>query len=829
MFKNFGKKKTVTLLCLTVLAIAGVFIYASSVGARYSTVLPMYARLNLTAPRYTVNFNLNLPEGADGEEAGTMLSQEYVYGQDPVPLKTNTYTVKTEDGQEYLFLGWAETADGDIKYKDSEPVKNITKKDGETVELYAVWGLVSLRNPDDPTKPLDTKTFTYGDEGEMKPEVVIIVANKSTPDEEVTLPADQFEVLVENNENAGNKDDTYPPTVTVTAENGKKQTYYFEIEPAVLTVTANDVTIYCDEPLPTLEVTYDGFVGDDTAAKSLAGEPSMTCKYTLNDETNGLVGIYDIEIKQGTLTNRGSKEKDNGKNYTFDFVGGKATVQDFPILAEGDTWYKGIVTKSEIKSIIFMDSYTPDGTETDSWDASAGGNGSVKGYIKGTTVIIAGNGYGAHNEEEDGIIFANANSANAFAGFSGLESITNFAMLETENDPVIPNINFNKTGPVTDVSGMFAGDVKLQSIDLSSFDTSAVTDFSHMFDGCAALTDLDLSGFDTSAAIDISYMFKGCASLDELDVTGFNTENVADMSGLFENLKALEELDLSSFKTDSDVLMADIFTGCDALYKITLGEDFYFSTKNGTNPYLPTPESGTGHITAPDGYTVDGRWYTDTSDQFVGYQCNDIPNNKAETYYAYGRNPYTTSDFSIIESGVSQDAYGQMTVDNVNPSSGNSYIVDTGIENIPKKARIQLESGKLNPDYNVYLFLEVCDTLPKEVFTWTLDSCWTIIPGLTGDNGGQIYYYVRDGKKNFSESDLLGYAESGLKIISDDQVHVVKASNVETADLAAYKGYFHGLNSAVSLKFYSYIAQAAANGYASAVNQAKEVFQNTFS
>ena len=63
-------------------------------------------------------------------------------------------------------------------------------------------------------------------------------------------------------------------------------------------------------------------------------------------------------------------------------------------LAPKTTWYMGSVDKSTITKIQIVDSYTPTGAETESWDASAAQDGSVMAYRTGTEVVVAGNGSG---------------------------------------------------------------------------------------------------------------------------------------------------------------------------------------------------------------------------------------------------------------------------------------------------------------------------------------------------------------------------------------------------------------------------------------------------
>ena len=85
-------------------------------------------------------------------------------------------------------------------------------------------------------------------------------------------------------------------------------------------------------------------------------------------------------------------------------------VKPAPTLAEGYSWYKGsMAIISTITAIEIKDSYTPSGTPTESWNADVDNSGSIKAYVEGTKLTIAGNGAGK--------IMANANSGGAFSGF----------------------------------------------------------------------------------------------------------------------------------------------------------------------------------------------------------------------------------------------------------------------------------------------------------------------------------------------------------------------------------------------------------------------------
>lgn len=70
---------------------------------------------------------------------------------------------------------------------------------------------------------------------------------------------------------------------------------------------------------------------------------------------------------------------------------------------------------------------------------------------------------------------------------------------------------------------MFSHCEKIQSIDISSFDTSLVTNMAYMFGSCSSLTSLNLSGIDTSRVTDFSGFLSWCSSLTSVDISSINT------------------------------------------------------------------------------------------------------------------------------------------------------------------------------------------------------------------------------------------------------------------------------------------------------------------
>ena len=112
-----------------------------------------------------------------------------------------------------------------------------------------------------------------------------------------------------------------------------------------------------------------------------------------------------------------------------------------PTLASKDSWFtkQSQIAKDDVVSIEFKNSYNPTGTEYYTWNASENDNIPANAYA-------IDNGSGKYriivNDNNSGLIYANANSSNTFKDFKYLESIAF-------------NTQFN-TSSVVNMSNMFA-------------------------------------------------------------------------------------------------------------------------------------------------------------------------------------------------------------------------------------------------------------------------------------------------------------------------------------------------------------------------------------
>jgi surface protein len=250
-----------------------------------------------------------------------------------------------------------------------------------------------------------------------------------------------------------------------------------------------------------------------------------------------------------------------------------------PILAAQDTWFTQGGTSVKRASITEIEivggPYTPAGTVTSSWDASAAKDGSVMAYVEGTKLTISGNGYGR--------VYANPDSTATFSStgsdyFSALTTFTNGNLLDTSK---VTNMNdmFRRAtslktvdvsnwdvSNVTSMYRTFAGNssapMSLQTLDVSRWNTGKVTTMRAMFQYCNQLTTLNVGNWETGEVTTMRNLFGGCSSLEALYLNNWETGKVSSMEQMFYGCSNLTELDLSNWDVSNVTTMNHMFTDC---------------------------------------------------------------------------------------------------------------------------------------------------------------------------------------------------------------------------------------------------------------------------
>jgi len=129
---------------------------------------------------------------------------------------------------------------------------------------------------------------------------------------------------------------------------------------------------------------------------------------------------------------------------------------------------------------------------------------------------------------------------------------------------------------ITNTARMFNGCTSLISLDLSNLKTQNDINMDYMFNDCINLINITFSkNFITNPVKNMSHMFSGCTKIETLDLSNFMTASVTDMESMFESCKKLLYLDLSNFNTAVVLSMKKMFYGCSSLIYINLNSNTY--------------------------------------------------------------------------------------------------------------------------------------------------------------------------------------------------------------------------------------------------------------
>ena len=302
--------------------------------------------------------------------------------------------------------------------------------------------------------------------------------------------------------------------------------------------------------------------------------------------------------------------------------------------------------RNRIVTVTFLDNNKIPSNAIESWNVSEDQkHGSVKAWIVQNDEDNTK--YDLYIGAKDGVI-ANPNSTRLFSDFREVTSI-NF------------NNNFD-TSNVTDMSYMFAWCTNIETIDISSFntsnviymqnmfsmydnnnftvienklsniilgdnfDTQNVTNIVQMFAGCENLTQINVENWNTSNINNISSVFAYCSSLINLDLSKWDTSKVTNMDWLFDECNNLEEVNLSNFNTENVTSMYQMFQGCHNLEKVNLCS---FNTQNVSNSismFYDTPKLKAVYVGS--GWTLES---TEENGMFAYSNISDVTKGQCET------------------------------------------------------------------------------------------------------------------------------------------------------------------------------------------------------
>ena len=141
-------------------------------------------------------------------------------------------------------------------------------------------------------------------------------------------------------------------------------------------------------------------------------------------------------------------------------------------------------------------------------------------------------------------------------------------------------------------------------------------------------------------------------------------------------------------------------------------------------------------------------------------------------------------DFVLLEHEVSGNSDGTYVTTNETVTENEYANVVPGTD-LPKDPFIEIQNGDAL-EMDAYLFVEVVAE-DMDGYTYAISDDWTLLSGVSGNNGGLVYYY---GTTGIASEGFTGPVE----ILKDNQVSVT--SNEDAISTNA------------SLDFYSYLIQA---------------------
>lgn len=385
--------------------------------------------------------------------------------------------------------------------------------------------------------------------------------------------------------------------------------------------------------------------------------------YCVMHSTNSLTGTHTIAVigcdtdthKLAIVDSAATVDKGVISWIAFEdiFVGGsvesdRILICDYnrPILAPNSTWFTQggtTIKRASITEIHIMDSYTPSGTITASWDASANKDGSITAYVEGTKLTLSGNGSGKISLNPDSkFAFSDVNKADYF---EGLSEIHNTNLLDASKATLFTNM-FDKcfalkrfdgtgwnTGNVTSLQAIFQCCTSLEELKIRDWDTGNVTLLNAFLNMSGSyrndvLKELDLSGWNVEKVTGSQMLFSYVRGLEKLCLSGWKVHSSTNFTSVFNHLEKLKELDLSGWDTTSATTMKNMILYANCLEKIIIGEKFSFDGNNITTSSniltLPTPNGN-----YVDG--ADGNWY-DVNGNAIAPSA--IPNRTFGVYYA---------------------------------------------------------------------------------------------------------------------------------------------------------------------------------------------------
>ena len=146
----------------------------------------------------------------------------------------------------------------------------------------------------------------------------------------------------------------------------------------------------------------------------------------------------------------------------------------------------------------------------------------------------------------------------------------------------------------------------LKTLEAKGWDVSNVTSlddlYRSVFNAPKQITEMDLSGWKTPNVTTMNNMFAGAENLESINLSGWNTKKVTEMGSVFNGAVSLSNLSLADWNTkDEFVDTSKMFKDVKKLERLTLGDEFRFSTLSALESPVSSKKESTGYWTREDG------------------------------------------------------------------------------------------------------------------------------------------------------------------------------------------------------------------------------------
>lgn len=151
---------------------------------------------------------------------------------------------------------------------------------------------------------------------------------------------------------------------------------------------------------------------------------------------------------------------------------------------------------------------------------------------------------------------------------------------------LLERVNITSWGAVTDISGLFFGCPRIQSINETEWNMSNITTLANTFRSCYSLISLDCSNWDISKVTSFNSTFLTCYALNSFKAPNVTTPSLWDMTNAFNSCYSLQELDLSSWIAGNITSLNGTFSSCFSMERVVLSGWNTSKVTNATNAFL---------------------------------------------------------------------------------------------------------------------------------------------------------------------------------------------------------------------------------------------------